>query len=137
MDKGRFYVAQYLKESLPRVRDFDTQSRIFCKIVETMSDEFNDDPGKAIKIRMLFIQHGKGLKKNGDLLRLNPDYSDQALNRITDIQSKIQLYIDMLIEEMIRITVKTDPRPENEIEAEIEAEAEKNKFDYSSMLTFE
>lgn len=129
--ESRIELAHFFVEMISKVYALDAQCEVYCRMAETMSDAFNDDHKKAIMLRKLFVQHGKGLVKSADSLRNNSNCDGEIRNRIADIQAKINLRNDLLIEEMIKIISETDSRSEIEIEEEIKAEIDKNIFDYT------
>lgn len=131
---SRIELARFFVEMISKVYALDAQCEVYCRMAETMSDAFNEDPERALQIRKLLIEHGKGLVQSGDLLRHYPDCDCETQNRIADIQSKINLRNDLLVEEMVKIISETDPRPESEIEAELNDEIEKNIFEYNHSI---
>ena len=128
---SRIELAHFFVEMISKVYALDAQCEVYCRMAETMSDAFNEDEKKALQIRKLLVAHGRGLARSGDLLISNPDCDNEHRNRIKDIQSKINLRNDLLVEEMVKIISENDPRPESEIEEEMNTEIEKNIFDYS------
>lgn len=132
--ENRFELAHYFYDLISKVYTFDAQCTVFCSIAETLSDAFNDDPERALQIRKLLIEHGKGLVKSADLLRNSSNCDGEIRDRIVDIQKKIDLRNDLLMEEMIQIIKENDSRSESEIEAEINAEIDQNIFEYNHSI---
>ena len=132
--ESRIELAHYFVELISNVYALDAQCTVFCSIAETLSDAFNDDPERALQIRKLLIEHGKGLVRSAYSLRNNSNCDEKMRDRILAIQSKIDLRNNILIEEMIKIISEYDPRPENEIEAELNDEIDKNIFEYNHSI---
>lgn len=128
---SRLELAHYLCDLFSKVFALDAQCEVYCRMAETMSDAFNDDQKKAIQLRKLFVQHGKGLVRSADFLRNNTYCDGEIRDRIVDIQKKIDLRNDLLMEEIVKIISETDYRPESEIEAELNDEIEKTIFKYN------